>query len=238
MSRFVGFEQCPNCAKKGKDRNGDNLGTYSDGGAHCFSCGYHRPPKFQLKLLTKEKVDDTEKAVLPRDFTREVPVAGWKWLLQYGLPYSYWKPYTGYSPSQNRLILTFGNPIRFSQGRALTVGDRKWKFYGDGHAYVETLGEQLSKEVVLVEDLISAHKVAQVTSCICLFGTNAHDTVVKELQRLKRPVTLWLDDDQYVYLPKKIGRLQTLLNWPVRYVRTTKDPKEYTISEIQNILDT
>lgn len=231
------FEQCPKCADKGKDRSGDNLSLYSDGGAYCFSCGYYQPPKFQLKFLTPiDKVQNAEKEVLPRDFTREIPAEGWKWLLQYGLPYSYWKPYTGYSPAHNRLILTFGSPIRFSQGRALTVGDSKWRFYGDGHNYVETLGKQLSKEVVLVEDLISAHKVAQVTSCIPLFGTNIHDTVVKELRILKRPVALWLDDDQYVYLPRKINRLKTLLDLPIRYIRTTKDPKSYSNNEIKEIL--
>lgn len=236
MSRFVRFEPCPRCRERGQDGAGDNLGTYSDGSAHCYSCGYHIFPKFQLKHLIKEPADEKEKRVLPSDFTRDVPAEGWKWLLQYGLPYSYWKPYTGYSPKENRLILTFGNPIRFSQGRALTVGDRKWKFYGDGHKYVETLGKQLSDQVVLVEDLISAHKVAQVSSSLCLFGTNIHDKAIIELKALKRPVVLWLDADQYQLLSKKINRLQSLLNWPVRYVITDKDPKALSLDEIKSKL--
>lgn len=121
-----------------------------------------------------------------------------------------------------------------SDGRSLW--DRKWKFYGDGHKYTEVFSEQLSKEVVLVEDLISAHKVAQVTSCVCLFGVEINDLVIKQLKALKRPVTLWLDDDQYSLLPKKINRLQSLLDWPVRYVHTPKDPKAYTTQEIREIL--
>ena len=236
MSRFTGFEKCPKCAEQGRDRSGDNLGGYSDGSGHCFSCGFHRWPKFQLNFLTKERQDDSEKAVLPSDFTREVPAEGWKWLIQYGLPYSYWKPFTGFTPKENRLILTFGEPIRFSIGRALTMGDRKWKLYGDGHRYVETLGRELSKEVVLVEDLISAHKISHIASALCLFGTNIHDEAIKELKALKRPVTLWLDDDQYTLLPKKINRLQSLLDYPVRYIRTDKDPKAYSLSEIKEIL--
>lgn len=236
MSKVLHFEQCPNCATKGKDRSSDNLGVYADGGAHCFSCGYHRNAKFQLNFLIQEKVNDQEKIVLPRDFTREVPAEGWKWLLQYGLSYSYWKPFTGYTPAENRIILTVGQPIRFSQGRALTVGERKWKVYGSKRGYVDAFGEQLSGEVVLVEDLISAHKVGHVTPCIALFGTNIEDDVVKKLQDLKRPVALWLDDDQYTYLPKKINRLRTLLTHPVRYIRTTKDPKSYSIDEIKEIL--
>ena len=237
MAKFLKYEQCPKCASEGRDKSSDNLGVYSDNSAHCFSCGYHRFPPFNPKFVKEEKVNhEKEKAVLPSDFTREVPAEGWRWLLQYGLPYSYWKKYTGYSPKENRLILTFGEPIRFSIGRALSVDKRKWKFYGDGHGYVETISTDLSKEVVLVEDLISAHKVAQVTSCICLFGTHIHDNVIKELNKLKRPIVLWLDADQYSLLAKKIAKLQTLVNWPVQYVFTPKDPKEYTSDEIRSLL--
>lgn len=207
------------------------------------------PKRFVPKTEIKEEV---EKAILPRDFTREVPASGWKWLLQYGLPYSYWKPFTGYSPAEERLVLTVGNPIKFSQGRYLgnDGGEkdgrgkwtrrppRKWFFWGDGHGFVEVLGktEDRSSEVVLVEDLISAHKVAQVTPTICLFGTNVHDLAIKELQALKRPVVLWLDGDQYSLLPKKINRLQTFLRHPVRYIYTEKDPKMFSTEEIRNIL--
>jgi hypothetical protein len=201
----------------------------------------------------KEEFNE-DKAVLPSDFTREVPAAGWKWLLQYGLPYTYWKPFTGYSPKDERLVLTFGTPIRFSIGRYLgsdtgekgTNGKwvrrppRKWFFWGDGHGYVEILDAaqkgDSSEAVVLVEDLISAHKIAQVQPSLCLFGTNIHDLAIKELIAFKRPVTLWLDKDQHTLLPGKLNRLQTFLRHPVRHVVTDKDPKEYSLEEIKEIL--
>lgn len=236
MARFSGYVPCPDCRKRGADRTGDNLGTWSDGSAHCFSCGYHVGTPLRAKLFKEEKIeDDIPKAVLPRDFTREVPAEGIKWIVQYGLPWSYWKKYCGYTPKENRLVITFGDPILFSQGRALTVGDRKWRFYGDGHGHVQTLGHELPGEVVLVEDIISAHKVAHQAPCICLFGTNIHDLAVKELQRLKRPVRLWLDADQYPLLPKKINKLQSLLSHPVRYIHTEKDPKLHTMEEIKEL---
>jgi len=174
--------------------------------------------------------------VLPSDFQREVPAEGWKWLLQYGLSYTYWQPHTGYSERENRLILTVGQPTRFSIGRSLGVGGSKWKIYGDKSSYIEVISEQLSKEVVLVEDLISAHKVGQVTSCIPLFGTAISDGAIKKLAQLNRPVSLWLDNDQYGLLSKKIGRLQSFLGVPVRYIRTDKDPKGYSVNEIKEIL--
>lgn len=210
---------------------------YADGGSHCFSCGYHQRGKFQLTFINKaEEQNDYKKSVLPRDATREVPAKCWKWLLQYGLSYTYWSPYCRYSEAEDRLIITYGNPVQFAQGRSFTVGDSKWKNYGPKHHYVETLGGGLPGEVVLVEDIVSAHKVAQLSPSIPLFGTMIPDIVIKELLRLKRPVALWLDDDQYGILSKKINRLQSLLGQSVRFIHTSKDPKAYSLEEIKEIL--
>jgi hypothetical protein len=243
MSKFLRHEQCPKCAKRGADRRGNNLGVWDDGGAYCFSCGYRRSPTFkssiegQLKFLTKEQPNDKEKAVLPTDFSREVPAEGWKWLLQYGIPMSYWKAHCGFTEKENRLVFTIGTPTKFSIGRALSVGVSKWKVYGDKTSHVEVVGEQLPGEIILVEDLISAHKVALAGyTSIPLFGTTIHDGVVKKLQALKRPVRLWLDSDQYSLLSKKIGRLHSLLGVSVGHMYTYKDPKEYSVQEIKEIL--
>lgn len=237
MAKFLHFEECPKCVAGGRDKAKDNLGRYSDDSGHCFSCGFHVFPKHIVRKV-EENVDES-KTVLPVDFSREVPAAGWKWLLQYGLSYSYWKPYIGYSETHDRLVFTFGQPPRFSIGRSLSdePSKRKWRMWGDGHGYVEILGNKTGgSSCVLVEDLISAHKVAQVSPCICLFGTNIHDVAVQELVRFNGPTTLWLDRDQYTLLPKKIGRLQTFLRHPVRYVSTDKDPKEYSSEEIKEHL--
>lgn len=242
MSKFIRYEPCPKCKSEGRDRAGDNLGRYSDDSSHCFSCGYHEAPKL-IKILTPVKeVEDEQKAVLPSDFTREIPAAGWKWLLQYGLSYSYWKPYCGYSPTHDRLVITFGTPTKFSIGRALSTehkdgaAKRKWRTWGNVHKYVEILGDNSKDPIVLVEDIISAHKVAQVNPCMCLFGTHVHDVAIKELLKAKRPVLIWLDADQYSLLAAKINRIQSLLNHPVRMIYTEKDPKEYTLDEIKGIL--
>ena len=247
MGRFAGYAPCPSCRSRGGDSRGDNLARYLDGSAHCFACGHHIHAK---RYLPKVKEEHVEKSVLPRDFTREVPAEGWKWLLQYGLPYSYWKPLTGYSPAEERLILTVGNPVRFSIGRYVgrnagerareSPGFRKWKVYGDRLGYAELLGDASSSPyevVVLVEDVISSHKVAQVAPAMALFGTDVHKKALQALRALKRPVVLWLDEDQYRVLPRKINRLQAFLDVPVRFIRKRKDPKEYSVEEIKEILN-
>jgi hypothetical protein len=237
-------EPCPKCRERGADRSGDNLVLFPDGGGHCFACGHHVFPSI-FERFQKVKEEDgakSEKGPLPRDFTREVPAVAWKWLLKFGLPYSYWKPYTGYSPADERLVLTVGNPTKFSQGRYLGTeeGRRKWFFYGDPRsAPVEVLGDPFAdptKRLVLVEDLISAHKVGQVAPAICLFGTNISDEVIRVLKALRSPVVVWLDGDQYSTIHKKVNRLQTFLAYPVSFVSTEKDPKEHSLDEIPSIL--
>ena len=238
MSRFLRHEQCPRCAARGADRRGNNLGTYSDGSKFCFSCGYREQPTFKATFQARmnEGKYDGKKTVLPSDFQREVPAECWKWLLKYGLSYSYWQAYCGYSQKDNRLIFPIGNPARFACGRGFNVVESKWKVYGDKSSFVEVVGEQLSGEIILVEDIVSAHKVAQVATSIPLFGTSINDNVVKKLLQLNRPVGLWLDNDQYGLLARKIGRLQALLGVPVRHIRTDKDPKEYSTLEIKEII--
>jgi hypothetical protein len=260
MGRVVRFEGCPRCIEAGRDRRKDNLAVYSDGSSHCFAnCGYHR---FAKGFVKKENQSVNEnKDVLPFDFSRTIPAEGWRWLLQYGLPYTYWLPYVGYSEATDRLIVTVGSPPRFSIGRY--IGDdarerarndptfRKWRIWGDRHSHVEVLGEHFTEgPVVLVEDIISAHKVGQVATCIPLFGTKVLDSVLKKLIQFKRqastdaagaaqrrPVVLWLDEDQYTLLPPKINRLQTFIGASVRHVRTDRDPKALSLEHIKEILN-
>lgn len=237
MGNVVRTEPCPSCRARGQDRKGNNLAIYKDEGSHCFACGFHKGGKFSPVFINEINTDDQSKATLPRDFQRQIPAEGWRWLLQYGLSYTYWSPYCGYSPSENRAIITSGQPIRYSQGRALTMGDSKWRNYGRPRDYAEVLGAELPGEIVLVEDVISQHKVAQVNPCICLFGTAIHDVAISALQDCKRPVVLWLDEDQYQLLPRKINRLQALTGLPVRYVKTERDPKSLSTEEIKDVLE-
>ena len=257
-SRAVKYEACPKCRSNGRDSRGDNLVRYHDGGGHCFSCGYHEHAKSfnvftsqQRQPVTKE--NHVTKGVLPYDFTREVPSHAWKWLLQYGLPWSHWKESTGYSPSEERLVFRVGeqstNVLQFSIGRYTpekqsdggsfqrrggTVVDRtprKWYVWGDSHRHCEVVGR--GESVVLVEDLISAHKVGQVTTAIPLFGTEIHKPHLYYLMNEGKPVWLWLDKDQEGTVKKKAMKLQAMINQPVNIVVTDHDPKELSFEDIK-----
>jgi hypothetical protein len=241
---FSHYEPCPNCRDSGRDSRGDNLACYRDGSAHCFSCHYHVHGGVFNRHSSKELVDHGAKSVLPFDFTREVPTHAWKWVLQYGLPYSYWQGRVGYSPAEGRLVFTVGQPVAFSIGRLVEEREgnhaarRKWYVWGNSHNHCEIIneGSDQTAPIVLVEDLISAHKVGQVATCIPLFGTNIHKPHLYYLMQAGRPVKMWLDKDQEGNVRKKALGLQALINNSVDVVLTTSDPKEYTSTQIKEIL--
>lgn len=246
MSRFLHYEQCPRCADNGRDHRKDNLALYADGSEHCFACGYHKFPAHYVKK-ENETLSTENKAKLPHDFTRDVPTRGLQWLLQWGLPYSYWKPQIGYSPSEERLVFTIGTPLQFSIGR--WVGDplalpsetkppRKWYVWGDAHKHAELIGDVASSKVVLCEDILSAHKIASAGFlAIPLFGTNIHKAVLYFLINDVRPVVLWLDKDQQLNVKKKALGLEMLLDRGVQVVITEKDPKALGVNEIIGAID-
>jgi hypothetical protein len=224
------------------------LGVYDDGSQHCFACGYHQHPREYVPVNSHtEKVND--KAILPADFTREVPARAWQWLLQYGLPYSYWKAHCGYSETDDRLVFTVGDPVVFSIGRYIGVNEavgnhkqrRKWYVWGDSHKHAEIINPKEDtgghRKIVLVEDLISAHKVGQVTTAIPLFGTNIHPCHKYYLIQERRPIVLWLDKDQDHSVRAKAASLQALTGVPVDVIITDDDPKTYSINQIKELTD-
>jgi hypothetical protein len=252
--------RCPKCEENGKDSRGDNLIVWPDGSTHCFACGRHTYPKH---YVVKEK-ENVPKSLLPFDFTREVPAAAWKWLLQYSLPLSYWKECVGYSPSTHRLIFKVGNPLAFSIGRFIqecvhpvegsrdvsdyplqqrggsvvqrVKGNTKWFVWGDCHRHAEVINPNEGESIILVEDLISGHKVGQLTTTIPLFGTAVHNPVMYYLMNDLRPVKLWLDKDQEGNVKKTAIRLQTILNKPVDIIITDNDPKLLTTQQIKELI--
>lgn len=278
MSKIVAYEACPKCRANGRDSRGDNLAIYDDGGAHCFACKHHVFPKYYIPRKVEPNVP---KSLRPADFTREVPADALKWLLQYGLPWSYWKETIGFSPQERRLVFDVGNPLQFSIGRYIeqsngfsgnqtfrqerrvhvdgTPGSdgsrrdedssslrlraagegpsnkvRKWFVWGDSHKHCEVVGQGTS--IVLVEDLISAHKVAQAGACaVPLFGTKIHPCHLYYLINERMPIVLWLDKDQELNVKKQAWQLESVINRQVKVVTTNKDPKELSFEDIRNV---
>lgn len=265
MSQFSHYEACPKCRKIGRDNRGDNLAVYRDGGVHCFACGYHKFSVLNYWKNREVKDDHVAKSLRPADWTPDVPGHAWKWLLQYGLGYDYWSPRCGYSPKEDRLVFQVGTPISFSIGRwtpmeggellrrerelpvvgAATKGTyrpKKWYVWGDSHRHAEVLRPAGTSNTVggnfitLVEDIVSAHKVAQVSTCVPLFGTRLYNPHIYYLINENKPVVLWLDADQEHDVKKLAWQLESVIDQKIRVVVTPKDPKCYTTEQITKVL--
>jgi len=116
-------------------------------------------------------------------------------------------------------------------------GRSKWFVYGDCHRHAEICAPDEGDCIVLVEDLISAHKVGQVTTTIPLFGTQVHSPVMYYLLNSTRPVKLWLDKDQEYNVRHTALRLQGILNRQVDVITTTLDPKYLEVDYIKKVLN-
>jgi len=243
MSKFSHYEACPTCRDRGSDRRGDNMGCYTDGSKHCYSCGFHVFPKHYKNIINGKEISTKDKAKLPNDFSRDVPARAARWLLQYGLPWSHWKEHCGYSETDERLIICVGEPLDFSLGRDMAVPNegekprRKWHAYGNCHEKSHLYGPLESPSIICVEDVISAHKVAAAGYLtLPLFGTNVADCHLRTLLHLKLPIVMWLDKDQQGLSCRRGTRLSSLLGLSVRNINTDNDPKEIPIHNIKELL--
>lgn len=239
-TRFLRYEACPRCRSNGHDNRGDNLGRYDDGSAHCFACGYSERGVFGSVFNNTRAVNNAPKSLCPTDFTRNVPTKCLQWLLQYGLPYTYWQSTIGYSEYYKRLVFEVkdATQLYFTIGRYFGgEGKRKWHVWGDCHKHAHVLygtNQDTNSPIVLVEDLISANKVASAGyTCIPLFGTNVHNPALYYLINANKPVALWLDADQALNVKKQAMRLESVIGQPVKVITTADDPKELMLSLIQ-----
>jgi hypothetical protein len=244
LSKFLRYEACPKCQDRGADRAGDNRAVYADDSKHCFACGAHTFAKHYKRVY--EEIDTKDKAKLPYDFSREIPSRAWRWLLAYGLSWRYWQEHCGYSEAESRLIFKVGEPFDFSIGRYIPPDEgtsdvpipRKWHVYGNSHERSHLFGPyEEAKQVILVEDLISAHKVGAAGHLVLpLFGTNIHACHLKQLRELHLPIIMWLDNDQKSMAIQRCNRLSILSGLPCKYVFTENDAKLLSIKDINSVL--
>ena len=247
-SHLLSKTRCPKCAERGKDKHADNLGIYSDGHHHCFSCGYTSNASTEARLRPQVKQQQAMPA-LPEDTDTWLPPEAMDWLHQYfndtaDFPLCYW------SESNRWLIFPIMDKdmthMLAWQYRYFGTNERhpKWKSYGISENLLHILGTNIfntsnhhaTSSLVLVEDLLSAVKVGHITPTLCLFGSNIS---LKRLAVLKTlgytNIIIWLDWDKRDYAIKTAQQAQTL-GLQTRVIHTQLDPKEYSYEDIQQCL--
>jgi len=83
MSRIIGDTACPGCREQGRDKNGDHLMLYEDGGSYCNRCGFTERPGAHGRGPEDEGVSSPPKRILKRSVMelneiQELPIAALK----------------------------------------------------------------------------------------------------------------------------------------------------------------
>ena len=249
-SHCLGHEPCPNCRRIGNDRNGDNLAVYSDGHKYCFKCNYFETASSTQRLtssLTPSSVPTSKTIVLPADVDEQLPGCATTWLKQYSLTQQDITNNTLlWSEFYQRLIFPYLSPdgLLGWQGRYLGKEQNKAKWFSQGklHEFMHVVGNRQSRVCVLVEDIVSAIKVAHNTN-VCaspLFGSHISLAKLLRYKKMFDKIIIWLDDDMKTKVVK-YSQLANSIGLPVSTVYTTHDPKEIddaTIKELTNVFTT
>lgn len=225
--RFLSHQPCLKCGSK------DNLATYSDGHSYCFGCHYYIPahPTLQ-RFRIKEEVNSNSLVSLPHDYTLILPTFCQLWLKQYELTNKEVDDLeAGWSESTGLLLFPIKkeNTLLGYVGRRFKGEGSKYTIKGEKKHFGTVYGS--GSTLVVTEDLISAIKVARVTSALSLFGT-----FLNSIPEGYESYRLWLDKD------KQISSLQQCKKWrqfgyDIKPIVTELDPKEYNSHQIKEFIE-
>lgn len=245
---FSHHEQCPECASKGKDRAGDNLGVWKDGHKFCLSCGYHEAVGGVMRLETiaerlqekQRNKSDTRIPTLPDDYSPDLPEVALNWLRKYDLTEDEIKRnHFGWSNEDHSLVLPVfdlnGN-LLMAQRRRFITGKSRYFTTGLPEQVFHIIGNGNNNDCVcLTEDLISAIKVARVIPTMPIWGSQISQHRVWVLGQRYKNLIVWLDEDKAQYAIRKRNSFTPFFE-SVRIIVTEKDPKEYSTQQIKEIL--
>lgn len=233
------------CKKCGSSRT-PACRVYEDGHMFCFSCRTYWPAPMSITNI-KNKMNDNYKldvATLDIDtsnFTHVIPPLPRQWLNKYGITDAeinhfqiYWNPQTH----------SLGFPV-FDSGTLVFTNERyfgpdpnqpKYKAHGPKDRYFRVVGNKNTPEsCILVEDMVSAIKVGRFATCLPLWGVNLPDKALKWLSGRFKHVRVWLDMNKASTAIGMAAKLSQVIP-DVRTIITELDPKEYTNTQLINLL--
>lgn len=230
MGVFVKHESCPNCGSK------DNLARYDDNSAYCFGCKY---TENNTKFIPK--IDDNVEQIIkiPTDSTTQLGNKAIKWLDKYEITKEECVRYRMlWSEEREQLIFPIygaNNDLIAWQARNFK-DNAKSKYFSQGkiHDILYLCGNKRSP-VIVVEDLISAIKIARISSAMPLFGSEASTSLLMRLKTHAESIIVWLDSDKWKNSQDIVNRARSI-GLTSLAVYSTLDPKEYNTEKIKYFL--
>lgn len=181
--------------------------------AYCFRCGkrgFHTPEfssiqKARDRIKRGEKSDNKDSRGYKRPYDTDIKTSNWptyaiKWLKQWGVTNNEILKYeVGYSSYFDRLIFTirWDSEYHGYASRACNPTDTKpkWLVFSDSTPfYTRSEEEEQAGTLVLVEDIISAIRVARYTDSLALLTTTIATNTLAAIASYDKFI-VWLDDD-------------------------------------------
>jgi hypothetical protein len=245
---LVEMTSCPFCHK---GENSPCFAIYDDG-HKCFSCGSFKKYSFDYKPINKkEQVAIDGKTVPTGSVTmKSFPIDIQKWLLKYYVTDATVREFRITDVGSNKLMFPIVDEAGIIYYQVRSFPSKFILATGENPFSVFT-SKLRSDAVVVVEDYISAVRVNEHTSSLCLFGTNLPSAVVAKLLQTYDNLVVWLDGDEAGVKAsnkiKEIAERQIEINnkkFPFKLqnnkkciiIKTEEDPKCYSPSEIKRIL--
>lgn len=202
---------------------------------------YRRQGEYRASLLAAGV-----KLELPGDFTKDIPEFAAVWYLKYGITTEVMQQYgCGYSPELARIVLPtyHDNELAALSMRSVRsevkpkylnpTGPRTGSVLFEAGVLHKTYGEL----TVLVEDQLSAIKVGMYCPSVSMLGSTLTEARGMKLCNIPH-VIVWTDNDKAGINGgnNAVRQLLMLGTKNVYRVRSEKDPKCYTRSEIKQFI--
>lgn len=234
MGRCIQHVACPECRKIGKDKKGNNLGIYDDGGVYCFSCGFSIHGNNRTSLPNPRVYRTENKKIAITYGELFLPTgSSLDWLYKYHLTDSQIEQYNiKWSIKEKALVFPIykDKELIFYQLRYFEKGKSKWRSYGTKPLIY--LGN--SAPIVLVEDIISAIRVGEIATAVPLFGSTISTKSLLTIRKQYDNIIIWLDYDKANDKKTKqaIAACKAIFK-ETKQIITEKDPKAYTTEDIR-----
>lgn len=243
---------CPFCHKDVSARGFIVWRTHTGWSMFCHKCGVSRrfrqdgvaSPSALISRVNGIRSPLATKGgtiCLPADFVLDLPGVAKQWLRKYGVTDEEARRYRfGYSEYMNRLIMPVFNAgeLVYWQGRRLSGNKHEQKYISMRGAKKNTffnLSAPDAKEAVLVEDIVSAIVLRRSGyNAVALLGSYIGGATASYLQSIDcRRVCIWLDPDKRREAVKFARSLSGLGFSATCLVTPTKDPKDYSITQVR-----
>lgn len=243
MARYVKHTSCPKCGSS------DANAVYDDGSTYCFSC--RRPSGSRVSPLVLQKEEETETISLPPDCTTSYHKNAVEWITKYITIEQALKHDVLYSSFRHQVVFPFygeNKTLLAYQARNLSATNHSKRYYTKGdvndilpiYSYSlpsSNINQTLPKKLVLVEDCLSAIKVAEVLQgdAMACLGSGINLTKLARLKPFYDVLEVFLDPDMW-HKAMALTRQASSMGFTARSIRAYRDPKEYNEQELIEIL--